>query len=86
MLLWSCQCFMVIFGGASANRIAAAKKCCHRLSCKLKCNCPFREQVEQLLEAANWAPTHGRTEPWRFVVLGKAGQQQMLDLSLKVPI
>jgi nitroreductase len=26
------------------------------------------EQVKQLLELANWAPTHGRTEPWRFVV------------------
>jgi nitroreductase len=24
--------------------------------------------VEKCLEAANWAPTHGRTEPWRFVV------------------
>jgi len=22
-----------------------------------------------MLEAANWAPTHGKTEPWRFVVL-----------------
>ena len=26
------------------------------------------EQVRQILELANWAPTHGRTEPWRFVV------------------
>lgn len=24
--------------------------------------------VEQLLDAANWAPSHGKTEPWRFVV------------------
>ncbi len=24
--------------------------------------------VAQLLEAANWAPSHGKTEPWRFVV------------------
>ena len=24
--------------------------------------------VEQILEAANWAPSHGKTEPWRFVV------------------
>ena len=28
-----------------------------------------RAEVEQLLEAANWAPTHGRTEPWRYVVI-----------------
>lgn len=27
-----------------------------------------RQQIERLLEAANWAPTHGKTEPWRFVV------------------
>lgn len=25
-------------------------------------------EVNQLLELANWAPTHGRTEPWRFIV------------------
>lgn len=26
------------------------------------------EQVNGLLELADWAPTHGLTEPWRFVV------------------
>jgi nitroreductase len=26
------------------------------------------EQVHALLELADWAPTHGFTEPWRFVV------------------
>lgn len=25
-------------------------------------------QVQQLLELADWAPTHGQTEPWRFFV------------------
>jgi nitroreductase len=24
--------------------------------------------VKEILELANWAPTHGRTEPWRFIV------------------
>lgn len=24
--------------------------------------------IERMLEAANWAPSHGKTEPWRFVV------------------
>lgn len=24
--------------------------------------------INQMLEAANWAPTHGFTEPWRFIV------------------
>ncbi len=26
------------------------------------------ETVKELLELADWAPTHGRTEPWRFFV------------------
>jgi nitroreductase len=26
------------------------------------------QQVRELLKLANWAPTHGRTEPWRFIV------------------
>jgi len=26
------------------------------------------EQINQLLELADWAPTHGLTEPWRFLV------------------
>jgi len=26
------------------------------------------EEVEQLLRLANWAPSHGLTEPWRFIV------------------
>lgn len=26
------------------------------------------EQVIELLGLANWAPTHGRTEPWKFIV------------------
>ena len=26
------------------------------------------EQVKEILKLANWAPTHGRTEPWRFIV------------------
>ena len=28
-----------------------------------------KENILQVLEAANWAPTHKRTEPWRFKVL-----------------
>ncbi|MES2776557.1 MAG: nitroreductase [Bacteroidota bacterium] len=26
------------------------------------------EQIQIMLESADWAPTHGMTEPWRFVV------------------
>jgi nitroreductase len=29
-----------------------------------------REQLEQLLELARWAPNHNLTNPWRFRVLG----------------
>ncbi len=36
--------------------------------------------VEQMLENANWAPTHGRTEPWRFVVFTGTGLEQLADL------
>ena len=37
--------------------------------------CPSREVIESLLEAATWAPNHHLTEPWRFFVLaGEAGQ------------
>ena len=28
-----------------------------------------KETIERLLEAANWAPNHKKTEPWRFKVL-----------------
>ncbi len=28
-----------------------------------------KEAIKQILEAANWAPTHKKTEPWRFKVL-----------------
>jgi len=27
-----------------------------------------KEEINTILEAANWAPTHRRTEPWRFKV------------------
>ncbi len=27
------------------------------------------KELNMILEAANWAPTHGKTEPWRYVVL-----------------
>ena len=26
------------------------------------------EKINQLLQLADWAPTHGHTEPWRFIV------------------
>ena len=36
-----------------------------------------KEQINQLLEAANWAPTHKKTEPWRFKVLHGKPQEEL---------
>lgn len=37
-----------------------------------------KEQIELLLNNAIWAPTHGMSQPWRFVVLQ---ENALLDLS-----
>lgn len=37
------------------------------------------EFIWKMLEAANWAPTHGHTEPWRFVVFAGNKKIQLLD-------
>jgi nitroreductase len=36
-----------------------------------------RTLISQILEAANWAPSHGKTEPWRFVVYTGAARQHL---------
>lgn len=33
--------------------------------------------IEQILENANWAPTHGLTEPWRFMVFCDEGLEKL---------
>jgi nitroreductase len=38
-----------------------------------------RAHIEQLLEAANWAPSHGKTEPWRFVVYTGESRRQLAE-------
>ncbi len=43
-----------------------------------------KADIEKVLEAANWAPTHKKTEPWRFkVLLGESKTKLGLFLSLK---
>lgn len=37
------------------------------------------EQVRELLKLANWAPTHGRTEPWRFMVFSETRVQRFCE-------
>ena len=34
-----------------------------------------KEEINDILEAANWAPTHRRTEPWRFKVFRGMSKQ-----------
>jgi nitroreductase len=36
-----------------------------------------RALLDQLFEAANWAPSHGLTEPWRFVVFTGPGRTEI---------
>lgn len=36
-----------------------------------------REVIEEILECANWAPTHRFTEPWRFSVFTGKGLEQL---------
>lgn len=35
--------------------------------------------IHQVLESANWAPTHGYTEPWRFTVYAEDGLASLGD-------
>jgi nitroreductase len=35
---------------------------------KYKSECPDKEQIAPLLEAANWAPSDGNSQPWSFTV------------------
>jgi len=36
--------------------------------------------INQMLENANWAPTHKLTEPWRFVVFTGSGLKKLAEL------
>ena len=36
-----------------------------------------KEQIELLLNNAQWAPTHGNTQPWRFQVFMEDGRQKL---------
>lgn len=36
-----------------------------------------RETIEQILENANWAPNHRKTEPWRWRVIRGVGREKL---------
>jgi nitroreductase len=38
-----------------------------------------KEQIENLLNNAIWAPTHGNTQPWRFTVFMEESRQLLAD-------
>jgi nitroreductase len=38
-----------------------------------------RKVIEQMLENANWSPTHKRSEPWRFRVFESAASREKLS-------
>lgn len=38
-----------------------------------------KEQIEVILNNAQWAPTHGNTQPWRFKVFTEDGRQKLAD-------
>ena len=38
-----------------------------------------KEQIELLLNNAQWAPTHGNTQPWRFKVFTENGLEKLSD-------
>jgi nitroreductase len=40
-----------------------------------------REQVEELLELARWAPNHHLTAPWRFRVLGPRALERLKQVA-----
>lgn len=40
--------------------------------------------VQQMLENANWAPTHKLTEPWRFIVYTGEGRKKLAELQAAV--
>ncbi|MEX2512593.1 MAG: nitroreductase [Cyclobacteriaceae bacterium] len=47
---------------------------------QFKANDPVEDHIiSDLLENANWAPTHKMTEPWRFMVFSGAGLQKLAD-------
>jgi nitroreductase len=38
-----------------------------------------KEKIQRLLENANWAPNHKKTEPWRFIVFQGENKQKLAE-------
>ena len=42
-----------------------------------------KSHIEEMLQNANWAPTHGMTEPWRFRVFTGDGRDRLAEFLAK---
>jgi nitroreductase len=51
-----------------------------RTAGKMRDELPPRELIEELLEAATWAPNHRLNEPWRFHVIAGDARKQFGEL------
>lgn len=43
-----------------------------------------REQIEAMIQAANWAPSHAHTEPWRFKVFGGQAKEDLMHFNAEL--
>ncbi|WP_245872945.1 nitroreductase family protein [Deinococcus planocerae] len=69
-------------GAEPGSREAVLHAIRHRRTADLRDLSPVpvpRATLQALLEAANWAPSHGRTEPWRFAVFTGAGRARLSE-------
>ncbi len=60
----------------SAEAVLAALRA-RRSTARVTGDRPPRALVQQILEAAAWAPNHRKTEPWRFTVLAGRALEQL---------
>ena len=51
-----------------------------RTAGKIRADLPPRELIEELLEAATWAPNHRLNEPWRFFVVAGEARERFGEL------
>ena len=51
-----------------------------RTAGKIRADVPPRKLIEELLEAATWAPNHRLNEPWRFFVVAGEARERFGEL------
>ncbi|TLS38990.1 nitroreductase family protein [Pseudalkalibacillus caeni] len=43
-----------------------------------------KDLIEKILEAGNWAPSHYKTEPWKFFVLENSARNKLGDVLVEI--